>query len=451
MERKRNIIIAGFIVLGLIIIGLILVIIFKREPSNSTVESIDKETSDIKEIETEKTEFNTSMEYRYSDILNQYFDMNYITLLDYKNLAKYPDAYKDVMIKAYGTVVKVLEEQDKNYKILLEITGEKEFYYGTSRSENYLVIEGEYKKSRFMPGEDLVIFGVYKGNDTYKVNNSNEVIPKVNAVRVLLQGATGETVLFDEEDLREIAKEFFGTTFTISKPMYDGSTDVGLYLMSLPFHYIVTLDNNSNARFNKFRLYTEYGLIEPATEQDSQDVIRQIEKTSDNEEFLLSTYTKSNDYLELQRYDKDFKQIWTRQFSKAGKYLFINNNERISLAIDNELYFIDEKTGENIIDSIIIPETSAFSLLSNGDVILVTTSAKDFVLYITSNGTIKWKSSLSSYNGEHSNKIEMINRILIGNDKIYVSYYSDYANLNSYVAVFDKNGNEIIDTASSPE
>lgn len=217
--------------------------------------------------------------------------------------------------------------------------------------------------------------------------------------------------------------------------------------MGLPFHYNIRLDNNSNARFNNYGVYPSGGIIDVATEQDNIDIKRYITKSSDGKNFVLSTYTKSNDYLELQLYDKDFKLIWSITFENAGNYLYDSNNGRISLSIDNELYLINEETGKDIISPIMTVKASSIKLLSSGDVILVAQSGKDFITYIKADGKISWRTSLSTYNGESSNKIDGIYSVLVANEKIYVGFmqYSSYA-----VAVFDQAGKELVNTNANP-
>lgn len=439
MKNKKVLMGVLIAILCLIIAGLIVYIIFTKKD-----DILNNKKENEKTNEVVNNEFGMSMEEQSKSILKQYYGLDYLYLYDYNNLARYPDAYKDALISFYGYVERVLEEKDNSYKLLCSIVDN----YGNV-SEEYIVVEGEYRKYRYLKNDFVAVYGVYKGNETYSVDGSNEVMPKVNAVKIVVGDAIGEFSEFDEDELREVAKEFFGTTFTLTKPFYDYSTELGAYLMSLPFHYIITLDNNSNARFNKYRIYPSGNRIEVATEEDNRYLHRYIVKSSDNKNFILSTYTSNNDFLELQLYDKDFKLIWSREFKNASNYIFDNNNGRIALAIDNELYLIDEKTGKNIVEPVITSNSSCIKLLANGDVILVMKSAKDFIYYIDANGNIKWKTSLSTYNGESSNKIDGIYSILVTNNKIYVGFYINSS--NTHVAVFDEKGKELVNTFAHPK
>lgn len=442
MKDKKNLFVIGAIsLLVLIIIGLVAFIII----SNNDNSSDGKNKENVVENQ-QMSEFNISLEEQYDSILDQYFGMDYISLYDYDNLARYPGAYKDTLIEFVGYIEEVIEEKDNSYKILVSMQD----WYNYWEDEKYFVIEGEYNKARYLKNDFVLIYGVYKGNDTYEINGSNKVLPKVNTVKLIVGDATGEFMDFNESELREVLDTFFGTTYTLTKPNYDYRNEVEFELLRLPFHYIVTLDNNSNARFNKYRVYPSGGRIDVVTEYENKDLRRFIDKSSDNKNFILSTYTESNDYLELQMYDKDFKAIWTRKFENAGDYLYDINNGRIALSIDNELYIIDEKTGKDIVSPIMLADGNCIKLLATGDIILVTDNAKDFIIYVNPDGTIKWKTSLSTYDGEWDNEIEGVYSILVANEKIYVGYYiSDYG--NSHVAVFNQKGKEEVNTFAFPE
>lgn len=442
LDKKDKIIIGLMASIFILLITILVIVIVtgkKVEEKDNNNGNIETEKNDVAEL---KTEFDISVEDQYKDILKQYFGMESLNLYNYENLARYPFAYKDTMLDVEVNVVKVLEEKDNKYKILVSM------HSWLSDEEDYLVIEGEYGKARYLENDYLKVYGVYKGNETYNVDGKNEVLPKINVVKVVVANALGEYDEFNEDDIRKVAEAFFENTFTLTKPNYDYTDKVELELMKLPFHYLIRVDNNSNARFNTYRMYTGYGRVDVATEKESIDLQRFIDKSSDGKKFILSTYTKSTDYLEIQLYDKEFKSIWTRQFENAKDYIYDINNRRISLVIDGELYIIDEKTGKNIIEPVMAPDSNSIKLLSNGEVILVTKSAKNFILYFNTDGTVKWKTSLSTYDGEHTNEIYGVYSILTANDKIYVGFYMNES--SESVAVFDKNGEELVNTFAHP-
>lgn len=385
------------------------------------------------------TEFDMSIEEQYDDILTRYFSYDSIFVNEYDNITRYPVAYEDVMIDFYAHVKKVLEEKDGSYKILVEMREE----YNFDDIPHYIVIEGSYVNGkRYLENDELKIYGVYKGMENYMVDGSNEVLPKVAVDKIVIVDVTGTVVEYDEDDLRKVAEAFFDTTFTLVKPYYDSSTEAGRYLMGLPFHYIVTLDNQSNARFNKYRLYTGSGFIDVATEDESGKVNRYISKSTDGENFILTTYTVDSKYLELQLYDKDFKEIWTRKFEDVSNYIWNNNNGRIAININNDLYFINEVNGKDIISPFMVGAGLSFELLSNGDVIFVSQNKSDFVMYIDNTGNIKWKN-----NSEFTP--DWLNSIMVANDKIYVNYAMVDTGNDLFVNVYSPEGKLLVSTFSS--
>lgn len=442
---KKSYVIGGFCVLILIIAGLVAYIIFGNKGGSDNPKNDGTQENEVNQGGLNSgNEFDIAIEDQYDDALTQYFGLDYLALYNYENLARYPAAYKDVIIRVDASVKKVIEEQDNHYKILVDM-----FDYFSMYDEQEIVIEGDYKKARYLVNDDIRVYGVYKGNETFNIDGTTKVLPKIEAIKVVFGNVDGDYQEFDEDDIRKVASEFFESTYTLTKPNYDFTSELGLYYASLPFHYIITVDNNTNARFNKYRMYTGSGRIDVATEEDSMYLKRYISKTSDRKNFILSTYTTNNDFLELQAYNKDFKPIWSRQFENAGKYIYDNNNGRIALSIDNDLYIIDEKTGENVLDPIMTSKGTTIKLLSNGDIILVTDSMKDFIFYIDSKGNIKWRKSLSTYNGEADNKVDGAYSILVANQKIYVGYYrNNFSDAN--VAVFDESGEELVNTFANP-
>ncbi len=386
-------------------------------------------------------EFDISIEDQYDDVLKRYFNYDSLYVNEYDNLARYPIAYKDTMIEFYAIVLQVIEESDDNFKILCELYE----WVNPENKDNYIIIEGKYVNGkRYLKDDNIKVTGIYKGMNTYNISSTNMVLPTVSVDKIIIdESYMGYYPEYDEEDIRKIAESFFGTTFTLVKPNYNLYDEKNIYLMSLPFHYVVTLDNQTNARFSKYRFYTEYGRIDVATENEDGRVLRNISKSSDNKNFILTTYTPGSNYLELQMYDKDFKLLWSRQFENVDKYLWENNNNRILLTINSDTYYINEIDGKNIIDPFITGEALSIKLLSNGDVIFISEKSNSFIMYIDNTGKVLWKKGIDS-----SVTPEYISAILVANEKIYINYGLEGLS-DLYVNVYDKDGKELVSTFTS--
>lgn len=433
IKKKNKLVIIISCIMFIIIIGLILIMLNKN--NNSGLPILNKSKTKIEEL----LEFNTAVEEQYDSLLTKYLKYDYLYISEYDLLARYPIAYNDTIVKFYGTVVKVLEEKGDNYKILVDMQDDSSIYF--PEENNYIVIEGKYDKKRYIKGDYIEVYGVFKGNDTYKINNSDEVLPKIIVNRVVIADASGEVIEYDYDDIRQIAKEFFNTSeFTVVQPNYNFLDEKEAYLMGLPFHFIVKLDNQSNGRFNSYRFFSCCGVIQVATEHEDGEIERTISKSTDNKHYILTNYTKRQGYLELQMYDENFKQIWTRTFEETEKYIIDNNNGKIAINVNSDLYVINEKNGKDIIAPTMVGPGLSLKLLKNGDIIFISSNKNNFTEYITKDGKIKWKENCSFTPNRVSN-------ILVANDKIYVNY-SIENNDTLYIMVFSKDGEVLSDTFS---
>lgn len=432
LYNKHKIVLSTILIVLIIVTTVIIVMQFMdKDNKKVTTNKSDKSFAN--------TEFTMNIEDQYSDIMDKYFNYESISVNVYDNLTKYPLAYKDIIIDFHASLVKVIEEKDNNYKIVMDMED-----YGETDKRHFIVIEGTYEDGvRFLESERIKVYGVYKGMETYTIDGTTQVLPRVVVDRTAYCDGDG-CQEYSQSQIRKIAEEFFDTdAFTLTKPDYtkemNSNEELFLYLFNLPFHYLVTLDNQSNVRFDTYRFFTGFGSVDVATEQDNEDIKRYIQKTSDKNNFILTTYTKDNSYLELQVYDKDFNRLWTRKFENVKDYLWDNNNGRIIININNDLYYIDETTGKDIRNPFMVGKGLYIKLLMNGDVIFVANDKSDFITYIDEKGTVKWKNNyrLAPY---------AISSVTVANNKIYVNYIENEISYNSYVVVYSEDGKKLVDT-----
>lgn len=404
--------------------------------------TVEKEKDDTKiqdsSVKTSANEFNTPIDKQYSNILNRYFNYNSIRADNYESLARYPVAYTDVLIQFYAYVDRVIEENGDKYKILVNFVNNNL----SSDTSQQIVIEGTYVEGkRYMANDFLKIYGIYKGMNTYSINNVDTVLPKVITDKIIMDESEGLAMFveYDETEIRKVADAFFESSYTIIKPSYQYGSQNFDYLMSLPFHYIIKLDNQSNAKFNQYRIYTSFGGgISVATEDETSDIKRYINKSDINGNFILSTYTEHSKYLEIEYYDKNFKRLWNRTFENVENYIYDMNNGKIILNINSSIYSVDEKTGKDVYTPILVGEGIRIAALSNGDCILITKKKSDYMLYVDSKGTIKFKNGIT-YEIQSSD-------IQLANEKIYINNYLSDTKKNN-VMVYDLDGKLLIDTA----
>lgn len=432
MKKKYKIIIGVLIGILLLIIGVLCTYIFlNNDNSNKT----SKIKTIINENITGKNEFNMNFQEQYDDILDRYLNYQSIPINNYNGLKVNTKLYKEALISFKFYVKKVLEEHDDKYKIEVVLIDEY-----INSEDQILVIEGEYKNGNRLSEEYGVMYkayGIYKKMENYTIDGISYVLPKIEIDKIVKQSEFGIPAIYTQTEIRNISKSFFNnSSVTVAE---GGPTGEDIENGNWYPYYITTLNTSGNNMFSKFKFYADDGLIAVRPENDEGNVNRFISKASDGKGYIMTTYTSN--YLEVQLYDENFKQIWSREFEKVERYTWDNNNYRIALVINNDLYYINEKNGKNIVDPFIVGQGLGVKVLANGDTIYITAQTKDFIMYINSKGKVVWRND--------SKEIPAyVESILVGNDNIYVSYdlgYEDGTD-SSYISVYTKNGDKVAET-----
>ena len=432
MKKKYKIIIGVLIGILLLIIGVLCTYIFLNN-DNSTKTS--KIKTIINENITGKNEFNMNFQEQYDDILDRYLNYQSIPINNYNGLKVNTKLYKEALISFKFYVKKVLEEHDDKYKIEVVLIDKY-----INSEDQILVIEGEYKNGNRLSEEYGVMYkayGIYKKMENYTIDGISYVLPKIEIDKIVKQSEFGIPAIYTQTEIRNISKSFFNnSSVTVAE---GGPTGEDIENGNWYPYYITTLNTSGNNMFSKFKFYADDGLIAVRPEKDEGNVNRFISKASDGKGYIMTTYTSN--YLEVQLYDENFKQIWSREFEKVERYTWDNNNYRIALVINNDLYYINEKNGKNIVDPFIVGQGLGVKVLANGDTIYITAQTKDFIMYINSKGKVVWRND--------SKEIPAyVESILVGNDNIYVSYdlgYEDGTD-SSYISVYTKNGDKVAET-----
>ena len=432
LKRNKFLIIVS-VLLFLLIIGLIILFLMSGNFFKQNSSITEKVTS-----KKNKNEFDVSIEEQYDkDFYSAFTKYKAFFISDYNNLIGYPMAYKDSMIYFYAEVVKVIEEKDNKYKLLVD-------YTDIGENQLYAVIEGEYDNGvRYLDGQAYLFMGVFKGMKTYDIDGTKSVLPSMSAKKVVLnQIGSSSNNLFTESELNVAAKKFFNNyPMTFSQPSYpfDAVTKSGVSLIELPFHYLIKLENTNNYKFDEFRIYTSDGSIEVVTDKENSEIYRNISKSSSGKEYLLSSYQLPSEKMDIQLYDKDFKQKWSREFENANDLRYMNVNGLLVVYCRNTIYYIDEKSGKDIIEPFAVANVIKIRPLSNGEVIVFTSDKSKFIQYLDSKGKVKWTSS-TEYNPTYVNTLE------VGNNKIYVEYITDKSDDDDYLTVYSMSGEKLATT-----
>ena len=120
------------------------------------------------------------------------------------------------------------------------------------------------------------------------------------------------------------------------------------------------------------------------------------------------------------------------------------NNDTMAFVIDNDLYIVDLKTGNDIIEPVIVGEKNAINMLEDG-ILLIGTDCKDAIMKVDFNGKTVFKQNISSdIKLIGSSEIQMVN------DNIAICLWGEIDNDTTGLAkkyiVIDSNGKIKIST-----
>lgn len=354
-------------------------------------------------------------------LVAQYFDNDYINITDYEFLARYPSIYEDTQICFTGTIEKIVKSTDNEYEMLVWVgRNEASFYYRNSNmgktydqyreetKNNLLVIKGTQTDTRLITGDAVIVYGRYNKIETQTIDGTSYTIPTVKAYRTFFDNqGWSDPIKYDEAFIKKVATALFGKDIEVRNAKDGEDYDSGAGMMNCNFadypFMICEPENQSNARFTKYRMYMTEGVIEDAksrsqvggtgTSVDDSEIIRQIEFAADFEHYFIYTFDTSLNTMSVAYYDNDFKKIWQRDFDETinGVYDYTINN--FYIVANNDLYIIDVETGEDVISPSFVGEKYDIRKVSDG-IIMLSEEKSDTVMKVDLNGEIVWKTNV---------------------------------------------------------
>ena len=207
--------------------------------------------------------------------------------------------------------------------------------------------------------------------------------------------------------------EYFANKYPLDEADYQSG---GFY--DKPF-YIAEPENQSNAKFTSYRLYTKRGMIEDTkTGTDNwligndPNIERYLEFSADFEHYFLFTLDHKIEKLTLEYYDQNFSKIWKREFENTVSAYYDYTKNNIYLSADNSLYIIDLATGEDTFQHTFIGEKQEIRKMADG-VLCIGFTKSDAIMKTDLEGNILWAASVT----ENVNAVDGIqfvdNRIIL--------------------------------------
>ena len=375
----------------------------------------------------------------------QYFDEDYLLINDYEFMKRYPQIFEGAQIKTTGTVKKVLESTDTDYKILLWIgKSEDEFGYRNfdyesydyaeyvaDTSNNLVVVQGQHSNVRLIEGDRIEVYGRYLSLDNYEIDGVSSVLPTIDSYIAYIHvgGFDLGGIKFDADYIRKVAKAIFGDDVTIRNSVNgEDYVDNMFYYDRDPF-MIVEPDNQTNSKFTEFRFYMTDGYIEDAKaasrnvmiETTNSAIIRSIEFAPDFEHFYLFILDPELRVLTVEYYSKDFEKIWRREFENTEEAVYDYTSTNVYLVADNDLYIIDVATGDDRYEPNFIGSKTNVRKFSDGILFFDSNSTSDAIMKTDLTGNIIWKTDVTDY--LYYQEIQLINNKYVIGAHMYEDHY----------------------------
>ena len=129
----------------------------------------------------------------------------------------------------------------------------------------YITVTGDLGDTWFVEGDHIELFGRYVEMSSAQIDGTSYTMPHIeaNSVYFWMDGQYSDSERFDVKTITKVAEAVFGNDVEVREAVYQedmmGYQSGGFY--DKPF-YIAEPENQSNAKFNSYRLYTKRGMIE---------------------------------------------------------------------------------------------------------------------------------------------------------------------------------------------
>lgn len=362
----------------------------------------------------------------------QYFDDDYLEVEEFEFLKRYPNIFTGVQVRVFGTVEKILGMDDTTYQFACT-----DYEGGYS-----MVVSASLSDTRFIEGDSLSIYGRYIGERQYDIDGETWILPTVEAypkTHIYEMGVMYDFNLYSLDYIKTIATAIFGNDIEVRKPVIgDEGFPEGYNAEALNWHYVVELEDQSNAKFTKYLFSREAGFIRDM--KSSENVSRSIEFSADFTHFFLFTYDISLETLTLEYYDNALNKVWKREFSETtnAQYDYTKNN--IYLIANNELYIIDITTGEDTYSPLYVGERFDLRKTKDG-ILMISRNKSDAIMKADLEGNMIWKTNFPA--DISSSSIQFV-----GDKIIYGGLLEDDSWLPHYIVIDGTTGSILEDAIS---
>lgn len=393
-DKKLSITLFTVIALCVIICVALVILVLKKKSTNTNemqqigasgqVVNDDNQLS-FSNMKTENDNINVNEDQR---AVLQYLNNNYFGVYSSEDLQRYPNIYKNSQVRVDCKIKKIIKSDDNEF-ICMGVNGYEGYdpVEGTLtdfEEKDLFVVKSVQLDERLIVEDEIIVYGTCNGVETFDVDGKTYTVPVITATS-LYNIAT--EYRYDLNDISKVAKYIFGNDIKITKP--DDTQAYG-YDAASPM-YIVTLDNQTNANFKEFAMLQNYGYI-GYTNHDYQLINKSLYIAADFEHFIVITYEDSTKKLYIDYYDRAYNKMWGREFDyKSGYNMYYTpmdyTSSKLSIILDNELYLIDLKTGEDVIEPVLVGTKVKITMLSDY-MVLIGNENKNAIMMVDYKGNI---------------------------------------------------------------
>lgn len=382
--------------------------------SSSTQESIasesiseDTETASaqndmsigLRNVKIDSTDVNLD---EAQQLVVKYFDTDYFNVNSpyyYEFIRRYPQVFQRSQIEAGGTIVKVLNQDAENYEIIVSIGTYKENYeYSEQLQKSWILLKGKTGEQWFMEEDEVGFRGRYIETSSVSIDGTSYTIPVVNGYDCTIYSNSDELNpgRFTYGEIKQIATTIFGDAITVREATEEEIFSVYVDTYFCP-QYTVVLDNQSNAKFEKYLMDADGGVIYDLSDGynwQTSTVRRTIEFAPDFNHFFIWSIDESLEVLTVEYYDKDFNRIWKREFESTVDAIYDYTKYNAYIIANNTLHVINMSTGEDTYEPSYVGSKKEIRKVKDG-LLLFSGEKSDAIMKTTNDGKIVWTSSLS--------------------------------------------------------
>ncbi len=335
------------------------------------------------------------LEQVQKDLIN-YFDNDYFEYYG-KSAQKYPQVFKGAKVVTDGVVVKVLKSTDEDFEVVIA-QGSSYSYNNIdleeiekTTPEALFILKGKQQNARLTKEDEVTICGRYNDVNTTEIDGKSYTLPTIEMISCNSHIIGQDNYKFSFETIKNVAEYIFGKDIKVNEPVSGQD-----YTDGFGGFFKVTFDNQSNANFKVFNMNKYYGEIEYNKIHNglSNNIVKKLFVGADFNHYIVSTYDEDLKHVYIDYFDRDLKKVWSREFDYNSTKAFASpmdyTAEQMAIVVDNDLYLLDLKTGENIIEPVLVGEKIRVNMMDDG-IILIGDNNKDTIMKVDYKGKILFK------------------------------------------------------------